>query len=158
MIDNLNKENNKSTIFLNIYETKLKNLKFKTSYPNQEENIVIKSEIPFILKGIGIPKVSKEIKDNIKISLSIQSLSFFSSGPEKIIPIELKESEEINNLSVGILENPVNIETNKNYKIKFSGINLCTYIDNEEEYNIHNKILIESDNNESILACLILEE
>ena len=158
MIDNLNKENNKSTIFLNIYETKLKNLKFKTSYPHKEENIAIKSKIPFILKGIGIPKVSKEIKDNIKISLSIKSLAFLLNEPEKIIPIELKDSEETNNLSIGILENPVNIETNKNYKIKFSGINLCTYIDNEEEYNIHNKILVESDNDESILACLILEE
>ena len=158
MIDNLIKENNKSYIFLNLYKTNFKNLKLKLFYPNEEETISIKSEIPFNLKGIGIPKVSEEIQDKIDISLSIYDEGLSENKePEKIIQFELIENEEKNKLTIGILENPVNIQTNKKYKIKISGIKLCTYIDNEEDYNIHNNILIESNNNESILSCLIIE-
>ena len=158
MVNNLIKDQ-KSTFYLNLYETKLKNLKFNNLYPYKEENILIESQIPFIMKGIGIPKLSKENKENINIVLTRKKkVGLFSTNePEINIPAEIKETEENKNLTIGILKESVNIQPNEEYSIKISGLNSCTYIDNEEEYNLNNKILIQSNNDKSILACLILE-
>ena len=139
--------------YLNLYETKLKNLKQKLEYSYDDENITLKSEIPFTLKAMAFPKLSKELQDKIKIKFKDNNI--ISSGYQEI-SINFEENEE-NNLTIGRLNSPLKIEKNNNYIINISGIRSCNYIDDEEEFNIHNKILIESDKGYNILACLIID-
>ena len=71
--------------------------------------------------------------------------------------IFFKESKIKNNLTVIELNKPIEINKSQQYSIIISGINGITYIDNEEKYNLYNKISIKSDNKESVLACLIIQ-
>ncbi len=141
--------------YLNLYETKLKNLKQKFEYSYDDENITLKSEIPFTLKAIAFPKLSKELQDKIKIKFK-DNIILSEYQTQKEISINFEENEE-NNLTIGRLNSPLKIEKNNNYIINISGIRSCNYIDDEEEFNIHNKILIESDKGYNILACLIID-
>ena len=152
MINNLI-NNDSLDNYLNLYETKLKNLKQKLEYSYDDENITLKSEIPFTLKAMAFPKLSKELQDKIKIKFKDNNI--ISSGYQEI-SINFEENEE-NNLTIGRLNSPLKIEKNNNYIINISGIRSCNYIDDEEEFNIHNKILIESDKGYNILACLIID-
>ena len=142
--------------YLNLYETKLKNLKQKFEYSYDDENITLKSEIPFTLKAMAFPKLSKELQDNIKIKFKDNITSEYQYQTQKEISINFEENEE-NNLTIGRFNSPLKIEKNNNYIINISGIRSCNYIDDEEEFNIHNKILIESDKGYNILACLIID-
>ena len=142
--------------YLNLYETKLKNLKQKFEYSYDDENITLKSEIPFTLKAMAFPKLSKESQDKIKIKFKDNITSEYQCQTQKEISINFEENEE-NNLTIGRLNSPLKIEKNNNYIINISGIRSCNYIDDEEEFNIHNKILIESDKGYNILACLIID-
>lgn len=150
--------------FLNIYETKIKNLKIKNENENKNENIIIKSKIPFTLYGIGIPKIPSKIKDNIKIlfeyedSYSNFNRNIFNEEKNNYeIEMKIEENEDNKNLSLGKLEKSINIKEDKEYKINISGINGCSYIDQEEDFNPKNKIFIKSNRLGSILTCLIIE-
>ena len=140
--------------YLNLYETEIKDLKKSNSNPYNDEIITIKSEIPFTLKGIGLIKIPKELKNSISIKLN----EYISQNSQtiKTININLEESEE-NNLTIGRLEHAVIIEKDKEYNINISGIKGCSYIDDTEEFNIYNKIFFESDKGNNILACLIVD-
>ena len=158
MVKNLNHKINEELphSFLNLYETKLKDLKTKNSYSYDQEKFILKSEIPFTLVGIAIPKVSKELNDNIKFS--IESFGgLFGSIDNKIEKVYIKESKIKNNLTIIKFEKPLEIKSSIEYQMSISGINGLTYIDNEEKYNLYSKISIKSDNKESILACLIIQ-
>lgn len=66
---------------INLYEPKLENLKIQSSYPSISETFTISSTIPFTLKGFGIPKLSNETKNKIKISYQQgQSSGLFNNG------------------------------------------------------------------------------
>ena len=149
--------------FLNLYETKLKDLKTKNSYSYDCEKFTLNSEIPFTLRGFAIPKISKELEDNNLITFNcknnnIQSNSlFFNSSLLLNNKIYIKESKIKKNLTIIKLENAIDIKKNQEYQMTISGIKGLTYIDNKEKYNIYKKISIQSENKENILACLIIE-
>ena len=143
-------------INLNLYKTKLKNIKTKFLNPYENEIITLKSEIPFFLKGISIPKIS-EFQDNIEFSFKKKqtSESLFNHSEENKIKVDLKENEEKNLTSI-IFENPIYIEKNFKYEITISGIKGINYIDNEEEFSTHSSLSFESNNENSIIASLII--
>ena len=119
--------------YLNLYETEIKDLKKSNSNPYNDEIITIKSEIPFTLKGIGLIKIPKELKNSISIKLN--EYIYKNSQNIKTININLEESEE-NDLTIGRLEHAVIIEKDKEYYINISGIKGYSYIDDTEELNI----------------------
>ena len=141
--------------FLNLYETKLKDLKTKNSYSYDQENLLLKSKVPFNLVGIAIPKILKGLKENIKLSLKCQQGLFGIYNNEE--EIAFKECKIKSNLTVIEFDKPFEIRESTEYSMLISGISGLTYIDNEEKYNLYNKISIKSDNKESILACLIIQ-
>ena len=158
IVKNLNNKINEELPynFLNLYETKLKDLKTKTSYSYDQEKFILKSEIPFTLVGIAIPKVSKELKDNIKVSLESPQ-NIFNRIDEKIEKVYIKESKIKKDLTIIEFDKPLEIRESREYPLSISGINGLTYIDNKEKINLYNKASIKSENKESILACLIIQ-
>ena len=141
--------------YLNLYESKLKDLKTKASYLYEKETISIKSGKFFILKGIGIPKIPENLKKDINISLSLKMGSLFNN-PFQTVGLTLEESENEKNLAIVRFEKPIDIEPNIDVAITLSGIKGINFIDNAEEYNQHNHISIESNNPQSTLAALII--
>lgn len=141
--------------YLNLYCTKLENLKTELMNSYEKEIIKLKSEIPFTLKGIAIPKINEEFQYNIKLSLNKENVDCY--GKEEKIDIDTTfEEDEVNNLTLIRFEDDILIENKYKYELIISGIKGCTYINKEEEYNFYNKILIEIENENSILACLII--
>ena len=148
--------------FINLYKTKMKDLKTKNSYSYENEEFILKSEIPFTLTGFAIPKIPEELKDKNKISFKSnrnqeKSGGLFGSPFYDYDQIDIKESKIKNNLAIIKLKDPIKIEKYKEYPMTLSGIKGLTYIDNEEKYNLYKKISIQNENKESILACLIIE-
>ena len=101
----------------------------------------------FNLLGIGIPKILEENKDSIEAKIY--------HGNELLETIMKFEDKE--NLSLGILENTIEIVKDEEYTIQFKGLTNSFFINNKESYNYRTKIEIISSNENSILACLIIE-
>ena len=145
--------------YLNLYCTKLENLKTECTNLYEKEIIKLESEIPFTLKGIAIPKINEEFQNNIKLSLNKEKLVNPFEIKDNIDNIDIDttfEEDAKNNLTLIRFKKDILIENKYKYELTISGIKGCTYINNEEVYNIHNKILIETENENSILACLII--
>ena len=142
---------------INIYETKLEDLKIKLSYPSMNEIIEITSAVPFTLKGFGIPKISKEIINNIKISYKQKSTGLFNNNNNNISSRNIEVTiEEKDNLSLIKFDDSINIDSNCSV-FTIDGINGISYIDNENEFiTIHSNIHFSSENEESIIACLLV--
>ena len=142
---------------INIYESKLEDLKIKLSYPSINEIIEISSRTPFTLKGFGIPKISKEIINNIKISYQQTSGNIFGKNNNNSTPRNIEFTiEEKDDLSLIKFDDSIDIDSN--YSIfTFEGISGISYIDNENEFiTIHNNIDFSSRNQESIIACILV--
>lgn len=133
---------------LNLFKNNLNELKFSQNNPNNNEEIKIKSSINFNLLGIGIPKILNYEDRFIEVNIY----------KEGTLLETIKDFENKDNLSLGIIKNePIEIENNKEYTIELKGIDNLEYISNEEEFNDNSKIIINSNNPETILACLIIE-
>ena len=141
--------------YLNLYNTKLENLKTQLQYPYEKEVFTLRSEIPFNLKGIAIPKFNY-LKDTINFSFK-EKRDFGYNDLEIGIKFSIKDNEEEKDLIPIIFEKSVSIEKDKKYEMIISGIEGCNYINNEELYNSQSKISIESNNDNSVLASLIIE-
>ena len=159
MVKNLNNKINEifSYNFLNLYESKLKDLKTKNSYLYEQERFILKNEVPLTLVGIAIPKISEELKDNIKFYFESPT-NLFSKSYEKIEKdVYIKENKIKNNLTIIEFDKPLEIQKSSEYAMSISGIKGLNYIDDDEKYNLYSKVSIKSDNKESILACLIIQ-
>ena len=132
--------------YLNLFQNDLKDLKFSENNPNSSETIVINSSVNFNLLGIGIPKISEEKLDFIKVEIC-----------KGIFSLKINKFEKYNNMTICILEKPLIIESNKDYSIEIKGIKEFDYINKEEQYNNKSKIGISSNNSETVLLCLIIE-
>ena len=69
---------------------------------------------------------------------------------------KITKFENNDNLSI-FHSNLIEIKNNDEYSIEIKGIDGLNYIDNEEEYNDISKIDINSNNQETILSCIIIE-
>ena len=131
--------------YLNLFKNDLKELKINQNNPNNSEIIKIKSSINFNLLGIGIPKILNKDK-SVEVNIYNQNTLL-----EKITKFENND-----NLSI-FHSNLIEIKNNDEYSIEIKGIDGLNYIDNEEEYNDISKIDINSNNQETILSCIIIE-
>ena len=140
---------------MNLYESKLQDLKIKYFYPFTNESITISSQKPFILKGFGIPKISKDIENNIEISCGKINIFSNKNSPseKKNLIIEKKDKD---NLTLIKFNEPIYIDS-IGYLFTISGIKGISYIDNENEFNSeHSNVDFTSDNEESIIAFLLI--
>lgn len=135
--------------FLNLFENNLKDLKAEENNPNDSETVIFKSSVDFNLLGIGIPKTSEKEKEKLEIEIYKENY---------LLKEEIKYSEnEDLFLTLIMFDYPIKIVKNMEYSIKMNFIEGFNYIANEENYNIDSKIEINSDNNETILCCFIIE-
>ena len=134
--------------YVNLFQNELKELKFKKNNPNEKEIIKIRSSIDFNIFGIALPKIPENEGNDIEMNLI--SNNFILNKIEKF--------ENYENLSIGLFDTNI-IKSNKNsdYFIEIKGIKNLDYISNDEEYNENTKLEINSNNQETILAALIIE-
>ena len=135
---------------LNLYKSILNELKISQYNPNDNEIIKFKSLTDFNLCGVGIPNNLNGEENSIAINVY--------TGKNNNRWQMLTTFEQKENLSLGIFKsNKIHIKANEEYTIEFKGIRDLNYISNDEEYNKNSKITINSNNAETILACLLIE-
>jgi len=77
---------------------------------------------------------------------------------DNIILNKIEKFENYENLSIGLFDtNIIKINKNTDYYIEIKGIKNLDYISNDEDYNENTKLEINSNNQETILAGLIIE-
>ena len=77
---------------------------------------------------------------------------------DNLILNKITKFENYDNLSIGLFDtNIIKINKNTDYFIEIKGIKNLDYISNDEEYNENTKLEINSNNQETILAALIIE-
>ena len=134
--------------YVNLFQNELKELKFKKNNPNEKEIIKIRSSIDFNIFGIALPKIPENEGNNIEMVLT----------SDNIILNKITKFENYENLSIGLFDtNIIKINKNTDYFIEIKGIKNLDYISNDEEYNENTKLEINSNNQETILAALIIE-
>ena len=133
---------------VNLFQNELKELKFKENNPNEKEIIKIRSSIDFNIFGIALPKIPENEGNDIEMNLI----------SDNIILNKIEKFENYENLSIGLFNtNKIKINKNTDYLIEIKGIKNLDYIRNDEEYNENTKLEISSNNQETILAALIIE-
>ena len=134
--------------YVNLFQNELKELKFKKNNPNEKEIIKIRSSIDFNIFGIALPKIPENEGNNIEMVLT----------SDNIILNKITKFENYENLSIGLFDtNIIKINKNTDYFIEIKGIKNLDFISNDEEYNENTKLEINSNNQETILAALIIE-
>ena len=134
--------------YVNLYQNELKGLKFKKNNPNEKEIIKIRSSVDFNIFGIALPKIPENEENNIEMVLTSGNLTL-----NKITKFENYE-----NLSIGLFDtNIIKINKYTDYFIEIKGIKNLDYISDDEEYNENTKLEINSNNQETALAALIIE-
>ena len=134
--------------FVNLFQNELKELKLKKNNPNEKEIIKIRSSIDFNIFGIALPKIPENEENNIEMDLSTNN----------IILNKITKFENYENLSIGLFDtNIIKINKNADYFFEIKGIKNLDYISNDEEYNENTKLEINSNNQETVLAALIIE-
>ena len=77
---------------------------------------------------------------------------------DNIILNKITKFENYENLSIGLFDtNIIKINKNTDYYREIKGIKNLDYICNDEEYNERTKLEINSNNQETILAALVIE-
>lgn len=138
---------NYCVIYLNLFQSELKNLKFENN-PKDTETIKFRSSVNLNLLGLGIPKIKEGKEKDIEVYL-------FKDNT--LLEDKLK-FENNDNLSLGVFESgKKEIIKDNEYSFVFKYIKDFTCICREEKYNDNSKIMAKSNNPESILACLIIE-
>ena len=133
---------------LNLYKNNLNELKISQKNPNDNEIIKFKSSTSFNLYGVGIPNNLNGEENSIAINFTENNWT-----RQMLTTFEKK-----GNLSLGIFKsNKIHIKACEEYTVEFKGIKDLNYISNDEEYNKNSKITINSNNAETILACLLIE-
>ena len=61
--------------FLNIYSTEINKIKTNLSNSYEKEVITLKTEIPFTLKGLAIPKISEDFQNSINFEFTKKKLN-----------------------------------------------------------------------------------
>ena len=134
--------------YVNLFQNELKELNFKKNNPNEKEIIKIRSSIDFNIFGIALPKIPENEGNNIEMALT----------SDNIILNKITKFENYENLSIGLFDtNIIKINKNTDYFFEIKGIKNLDYISNDEEYNENTKLEINSNNQETILAALIIE-
>ena len=134
--------------YVNLFQNELKELKFTKNNPNEKEKIKIRSSIDFNIYGIALPRISENEGKDIKMNLI----------SDNIILNKIEKFENYENLSIGLFDtNIIKINKNTDYYIEIKGIKDLDYISNDEDYNENTKLEINSNNQETILAGLIIE-
>ena len=134
---------------LNLYKKNLNELKISQYNPNENEIIKFKSLTDFNLCGVGIP-------NNLNGEENSIAINFYTGNNTRWQMLTTFEKKE--NLSLGIFTSyKIHIKANEEYTIEFKGIKNLNYISNDEEYNKNSNITINSNNAETILACLLIE-
>jgi hypothetical protein len=161
---------------LNLYKTEIENIKTISAQSIffNNEVIKLKPEIPFILKGLMIPNKSKEDcqkdiifsfkKRVINVDEEKSTILFSSKNEEEKINNleEIKvnvnfEKREDNSFTIVRFDKSIPLNNNEEFEISISGFSGYTLIDSSEEYNYHNKLLIKTNRNDSILAGILIE-
>jgi len=133
---------------VNLFENELKELKINKNNPNKKETIKIQSSIDFNISGIALPKISSSKENFMEVNLLC----------DNNILSKITNFESYENLSIGLFDkNIIKIKKNTDYFIEINGIKNLDYISNDEEYNKSTKLKINSNNQETILAALIIE-
>ena len=133
---------------VNLFQNKLKEIEFAKNNPNEKEMIKIKSSIDFNLFGIALPKIPKNQGKSIEVDLIC----------DNVILNKITNFENYENLSIGLFDtNIIKINKNIDYYIEIKGIENFDYISGNEDYNENSKLEINSNNQETILAALIIE-
>jgi hypothetical protein len=163
---------------LSLYNSEIENIKTKIQNSYEKEVIKLNSEIPFTLKGLIIPKQDCQnymnfsfkkklinIVNGVKPLLSVQSNNLFNLKDEEEKKNDLEdvkinvnfEKSEDNDFTLVRFGKSIFVNNNEEYEITISDIKGCALIDSSEEYNYHNKICIQTSNNDSILAGIVIE-
>ena len=150
----------------NLFNNELENLKTITLNSYKDEIIKLQSKVEFTLKGLIIPKISKEFKDKIIFSykkmIDINIFGIINQKKEleekevkKDIKVYFEDNEE-KKLTLVRFVNNILIDQNMLHEITISGIKNCNYIDNSEYFNYHHNTTIRSNNEHTILAGFII--
>jgi hypothetical protein len=165
---------------LSLYNSEIENIKTKIQNSYEKEVIKLNSEIPFTLKGLIIPKQSIDCQNYMNFSFKKKLINIvneikplFILQPNNLFNLKDEEEKknELEDVKINVTFEKIKdndfalirfaksifVNNNEEYEITISDIKGSTFIDSSEEYNYHNKLCIQTSNNDSILAGIVIE-